>query len=120
MNAELKKSMKAAGNEARYDAYAKRLLSEKIVLAYILVKVVDKFRGMKPQDVVRYIEGDVRISDVPLDPGLTNISAEIQEKAGDVAEEIFLSGDLGSIKCRGCSECGNPYCRIEYHLPGIK
>ena len=94
MNAELKKSMKAAGNEARYDAYAKRLLSEKIVLAYILVKVVDEFRGMKPQDVVRYIEGDVRISDVPLDPGLTNISAEIQEKAGDVAEEIFLSGDL--------------------------
>ena len=87
MNEELKKSMKAAGNEARYDAYAKRLLSEKIVLAYILVKVVDEFRGMKPQDVVRYIEGDVRIGDVPLDMGLTNAGTGMQEKEGDVEEE---------------------------------
>ena len=87
MNTGLKKSMKVAGDEARYDAYAKRLLSEKIVLAHILVKVVDEFRGMKPQDVVRYIEGDVRIGDVPLDPGLTNASVEVQEKAGDVTEE---------------------------------
>ena len=87
MDAELKKSMKAAGNEARYDAYAKRLLSEKIVLAYILVKVVDEFRGMKPQDVVRYIEGDVRIGDVPLDMGLTNAGTGMQEKEGDVEEE---------------------------------
>ena len=79
--------MKAAGNEARYDAYAKRLLSEKIVLAYILVKVVDEFRGMKPQDVVRYIEGDVRIGDVPLDMGLTNAGTGMQEKEGDVEEE---------------------------------
>ena len=81
MNAELKKSMKVAGDEARYDAYAKRLLSEKIVLAHILVKVVDEFRGMKPQEVVRYIEGDVWIGDVPVDPGLTNASVEVQEKA---------------------------------------
>ena len=81
MNAELKKSMKVAGDEARYDAYAKRLLSEKIVLAHILVKVVDEFRGMKPQEVVRYIEGDVRIGDVPVDPGLTNASVEVQENA---------------------------------------
>ncbi len=87
MTAELKKSMKVAGDEARYDEYAKRLLSEKIVLAHILVKVVDEFRGMKPQDVVRYIEGDVRIGDVPVDPGLTNASVEVQEKAGDVTEE---------------------------------
>lgn len=87
MTAELKKSMKVAGDEARYDEYAKRLLSEKIVLAHILVKVVDEFRGMKPQDVVRYIEGDVRIGDVPVNPGLTNASVEVQEKAGDVTEE---------------------------------
>lgn len=79
--------MKVAGNEARYDMYAKRLLSEKIVLAHILVKVVDEFRGMKPQDVVRYIEGDVRIGDTPLDLGLTNARTKQQEKEGDVAEE---------------------------------
>ena len=36
---------------------------------------------MKPQEVVRYIEGDVWIGDVPVDPGLTNASVEVQEKA---------------------------------------
>ncbi len=108
MNAELKKSMKVAGDEARYDAYAKRLLSEKIVLAHILVKVVDEFRGMKPQDVVRYIEGDVRIGDVPLDPGLTNASVEVQEKAGDVTddsgiqmEEADLSEEFALVEAEG-------------------
>lgn len=42
---------------------------------------MDEFRGMKPQDVVRYIDGDVRIGDVPLDLGITNASVEMQEKA---------------------------------------
>lgn len=100
--------MKVAGDEARYDAYAKRLLSEKIVLAHILVKVVDEFRGMKPQDVVRYIEGDVRIGDVPLDPGLTNASVEVQEKAGDVTddsgiqmEEADLSEEFALVEAEG-------------------
>lgn len=90
MNAELKQAIKSVGNEARYDAYAKRLLSEKIVLAYMLVKVVDEFRGMKPQDVVRYIEGDVLISKVPIDPGLTNARPEIKEKVGNATEESNL------------------------------
>lgn len=79
------------GNEARYDEYAKRLLSEKIVLAYILVKVVDEFRGMKPQDVVPYIEGEVVIGKVPIKPGFTNARIEIQENTDTLTEEYDFS-----------------------------
>ena len=46
-----------AGDKAQYDIRVKRLLAQKIILARILVKTVDEFKGMKPEDVVKYIEG---------------------------------------------------------------
>ena len=86
MNAELKNAISVTGNEARYDACAKRLLSQKIVLAHILVKVVEEFREMKPQDVISCIEGEPLVSIVPVDPGVTNGRNEIPEDAGNIAE----------------------------------
>ena len=43
------------------------------ILAHILVKTVDEFKGMKPEDVVKYIEGEPSISVVPVEPGLANM-----------------------------------------------
>lgn len=37
-----------------------------------MVKTVDEFKGMNPQDVVSYIEGKTYISTVPVELGLTN------------------------------------------------
>lgn len=37
------------------------------------MKTVDEFKGMKPEDVVKYIEGEPSISVVPVDPGLANM-----------------------------------------------
>ena len=51
----------------------KRLLAQKSILAHILVKTVDEFKGMKPEDVVKYIEGEPSISVVPVEPGLANM-----------------------------------------------
>ena len=53
-----------------------RLLGQKSILAHILVKTVDEFRGMNPKEVVSYIEGQPYISTVPVEPGLTNTSSE--------------------------------------------
>ncbi|MCM1327684.1 MAG: hypothetical protein NC249_13835, partial [Lachnoclostridium sp.] len=72
MNTELKNAVSAADEDARYDDKAKRLLGNKIILAHILVKTVDEFKGMHPEDVVSYIEGEPFISVVPVEPGLTN------------------------------------------------
>ena len=62
--------------KAQYDASAKRLLGQKSILAHILVKTVDEFRGMNPKEVVSYIEGQPYVSTVPVEPGLTNTSSE--------------------------------------------
>ena len=72
MNTEIGNAVKAANSKAQYDASAKRLLGQKIILAHILVKTVDEFKGMNPRDVVDYIEGTPYISTVPVEPGLTN------------------------------------------------
>ena len=79
MDTEIKNAMRAADKDAQYDEKAKRLLGNKIILAYILVKTVDEFKGMNPKDVVSYIEGEPFISVVPVEPGLTNAE---QEKDG--------------------------------------
>ena len=72
MNTELKNAVGATDKEAQYDESAKRLLGQKWILAHILVKTVDTFKGMRPGEVIRYIEGTPQISTVPAEPGLTN------------------------------------------------
>ena len=37
------------------------------------MKTVDEFKGMKPEDVVKYIEGEPSISVVPVEPELANM-----------------------------------------------
>lgn len=76
MDNELSNAINAADTEAQYDKRAKRLLGNKIILAHILVKTVDEFQGMNPNDVVSYIEGNPFIGKVPVEPGLTNIAKE--------------------------------------------
>ena len=76
MDTEIKNAVSATDQDAQYDDKAKRLLGNKIILAHILVKTVDEFKGMNPKDVVSYIEGEPFISVVPVEPGLTNVEKE--------------------------------------------
>ena len=72
MNTELKNAVNAADSKAQYDTSAKRLLGQKSILAHILVKTVDEFKGMNPKNVIDCIEGTPYISTIPVEPGLTN------------------------------------------------
>ena len=73
---ELKIAVSASGKEAQYDEHAKNIAGQKFIIANILAKSVDAFRGMKPKDIVPYIEGEPYISRVPAEPGLTNAVRE--------------------------------------------
>lgn len=77
MNTEITNAINASKDKAQYDTHAKRLLSQKIILAHILVKVIDEFKDMKPEQVMAYIEGDPIIGTIPVDPGLTKIIINI-------------------------------------------
>ena len=48
----------------------------KNIISNILVNAVDVYKGMVPEDVVPYIEGEPYISMVPVEPGLTNAVRE--------------------------------------------
>lgn len=72
MNNEITNAVQAADLKAQYDACAKRLLGHKIILAHILVRTVEEFQGMNPEEVVPYIEGEPHISTASAEPGLTN------------------------------------------------
>ena len=72
MNTELKNAVLATDKDAQYDNSAKRLIAHKIILARILIKTVEKFKGMDPLEVAALIEGIPYISTVPVELGLTN------------------------------------------------
>ena len=72
MDNELVYSADATYQKAQYDASAKRLLGQKIILAHILIRIVDEFKGMDAETVASLIEGEPYISQVPVEPGLTN------------------------------------------------
>ena len=72
MNTELKNAVLATDRDAQYDNSAKRLIAHKIILARILIKTVEKFKGMDPLEVAALIEGIPYISTVPVELGLTN------------------------------------------------
>ena len=72
MDNELIYSADATYQKAQYDASAKRLLGQKIILAHILIRLVEEFKGMDADMVASLIEGEPYISQVPVEPGLTN------------------------------------------------
>ena len=59
-------------DKVKYNNNVRRVLSEKLVLAHILVNVAKEFKGMKPEDMVGMIEGEPQIACVPVNPGETN------------------------------------------------
>ena len=58
-------------DKAQYDAYAKRILSQKIILAHILSKCIKEYKDLSPNEIVNYIEENPQI-DIPIDQSLTN------------------------------------------------
>ena len=108
MNTELKNAVKATDSKAQYDTSAKRLLGQKSILAHILVKTVDEFKGMNPKDVVDCIEGTPHISTVPVEPGLTNAASEKNGERlvgfnteNEEINEGLVRFDLGSYEWKG-------------------
>ena len=58
---------------AAYDQAAKKVLSQKKILAFILKRMVEEFKDESVQDIMtKYIEGTPLISQVPVHPDETN------------------------------------------------
>ena len=79
------------GDNASYDDIAKRFLAHKLLLAQILKEVVEEFKDCPLRDIAeKYIEGEpaVNISEIPLDPDLTNAAKRVHGGKKGKAEKI--------------------------------
>ena len=93
--AERRKQREAAEKSilrrARYDAVCKRLLSERIILGWMMRECLEEFRGCSPQEIAaNYIEDGVRVGDLPLIYGIRN--EDVSQEEGTVFYDIrFLA-----------------------------
>ena len=87
--------MESTELNVQYDTCAKKLLSEKLILAHILKGTVSEFAHMQPEDIVPLIEGEPFISKICVEPGMTNTSCNeaisgINAESSEVGEGKIL------------------------------
>lgn len=81
----LSEKIDVTDKKAEYDENVKWLLSEKIVLAHILVYAVKEYEGMNPTEVVCLIENNPLVGMIPVNPGESNT----YEITGEKSESII-------------------------------
>ena len=64
---KLSKMLSTAGEKAAYDNACKKLLSNKIILAWIMKSCLQEYRECAIQEIAeKYIEGDLYVSEIPV------------------------------------------------------
>ena len=73
------KNIRVADEKASYDAACKRLLSEKIILAWIMKNCLEEYRDCDVEEIAeRYIEGTPQVGEVAVAPDESNCVSMIQ------------------------------------------
>ncbi len=70
-NTHLASAVTAADAKAAYDAQAKKLLSDRQLLAWIMKYTVKEFENCTMEETIAAIEGEPEVASVPVYPGLT-------------------------------------------------
>lgn len=69
MKNELARNLLLAGQKVQYDAQCKKVLSHKVILAWILKYTMEEFREFSIEEIAGAIEGKPEISAVQVNPG---------------------------------------------------
>ena len=71
-------SIRITDTKAKYDAACKKLLSEKIILAWIMKSCLEEYRDCDINEIAEtYIEGQPQIGEVPVAPDETNAASQV-------------------------------------------
>lgn len=79
--ADMKAIMQQLSMQEQYDENAKWLISQKPFLANILIRTMDDFKGMQPEEVAKLIEGEPSVGRTPVEEGFTNERLEDETMA---------------------------------------
>lgn len=93
MKNELAGDIGLAAGKSQYDAQCKRVLANKVILAWILKYTVKEFRSMSIRQIKKCIGNDILISKVRAEPGNTNVPEP--EKIIGESEEDNVPGEGG-------------------------
>ena len=88
MNHALSEELRDAAEKVQYDTQCKRVLSNKVILAWIMRRVVKEFAGMSVEEIIPCIEGTPEISTVHVNPGRSGT-----EKISGMANEDKVPGE---------------------------
>lgn len=86
MKNELAGDIGLAAGKSQYDAQCKRILANKVILAWILKYTVKEFEEMSIRRIKQCIGNDIMISRVRVDPGKTN-AHEPEKIIGESGED---------------------------------
>ena len=91
MKNELAGDIALAKGKSQYDTYCKRILANKIILAWILKYVAEEFADMDISKIKECIGTDVQVSEVNVLPGRTNTPGS--ERIIGESEEDSVPGE---------------------------
>ena len=73
VNTPIAEDIRMTDQNARYDAACRKLLSEKIILAWIMKSCLEEYRNCDVKEIAeKYIEGTPQVGEVAVMPGETN------------------------------------------------
>lgn len=90
----LMEELDAAQMKAQYDEYAKRILSYRVILAWILKYAVEECRESTIEEIMECIEPDIQVSSAVLNPGKTNSNADFRIVGNNVEDKIPGEGEI--------------------------
>ena len=99
----LKENNVKTEEELRYDNHVKIFLSQKIILAHILVNAVEEFAGQNPEDVVCLIDGEPEVS-----------SRRVHPKGTEM--EDFLADPMPRIQGMGTEDTSEDEGTVYYDI----
>ena len=100
MNSGLFKNLSIAGAKAQYDTQCKKILSEKIILAWILKHVTTEFSDMSIEKIADCIENP-QISLVKVGPGETNQASVVLHSELENDVKTVMTGVEDAVSDEG-------------------
>ena len=94
MRNELAGDIGLAAGKIQYDAQCKRVLANRVILAWILKYTVKEFKNMSIRQIKKCIGNDIHISRVRVSPGKTNTPEPERIVGEDGADKIPGEGDI--------------------------
>lgn len=94
MRNELAGDISLAAGKSQYDAQCKRVLANRVILAWILKYTVKEFENMSIPQIKKCIGNDIQISKIRVSPGRTNTPQPEKIIGEDGADKVPGEGEI--------------------------